>query len=183
MEWLHKLTDPRFMPHGHCYLWQPEILWTHVASDVVITLAYYAIPIVLGIFFLKRRQTIPYPELVALFVAFIFLCGTTHLVSIIVTWKPIYEYHGWLKAATALVSIYTAIALTPRLPDLISLTNLRERFVASQAELQELQLERDRMQSLHESAVEREEKVLSLKLEVNELLAELGRDKRYLKES
>lgn len=21
------LTDKRFMPHGHCYLWRPDLLW------------------------------------------------------------------------------------------------------------------------------------------------------------
>ena len=36
-----------FMPHGHCYLWTPSILWLHVASDIVIALSYFAIPLAL----------------------------------------------------------------------------------------------------------------------------------------
>ena len=29
-----------YMPHGHCYLWNPGILWTNFISDVLIALAY-----------------------------------------------------------------------------------------------------------------------------------------------
>jgi hypothetical protein len=30
-----------FMPHGHCYLWTPSLLWTYVISDLTIGAAYY----------------------------------------------------------------------------------------------------------------------------------------------
>ena len=29
-----------FMPHGHCYLWVPGLLWLHVISDALIVFAY-----------------------------------------------------------------------------------------------------------------------------------------------
>jgi hypothetical protein len=33
-----------FMPHGGmCYLWRPEVVWLHPASDTVIALSYYLI--------------------------------------------------------------------------------------------------------------------------------------------
>jgi hypothetical protein len=25
-----------FMPHGHCYLWKPGLVWLHVGSDTLI---------------------------------------------------------------------------------------------------------------------------------------------------
>ena len=43
----HLLSSQGFEPHGHCYLWLPEILWLHVISDAFIALAYYSIPIAL----------------------------------------------------------------------------------------------------------------------------------------
>lgn len=178
--WLQSLLDPRFMPHGHCYLWKPEILWTHVISDAVVTIAYYAIPVVLAVFLLKRRQTLPYPELVALFVAFIFLCGTTHLIAIYVTWYPAYELQGWVKAATALVSIYTALALAPKLPELLELTGIKHAYDESQTALEELKQQNEQMQSVYESAMNREEKILALKSEVNALLEQQGQSARYL---
>ena len=35
------------MPDGHCYLWQPGVVWLHAVSDSLITLAYFSIPFVL----------------------------------------------------------------------------------------------------------------------------------------
>ena len=39
----HLFSSQGFEPHGHCYLWLPEILWLHVISDAFIALAYYSI--------------------------------------------------------------------------------------------------------------------------------------------
>ncbi|HEY9613811.1 MAG TPA: hypothetical protein V6C93_31015 [Allocoleopsis sp.] len=36
-----------FIPHGHCFLWKPELVWLHVMSDSLIAIAYYSIPITL----------------------------------------------------------------------------------------------------------------------------------------
>ena len=30
-----------FMPHGHCYLWNPGLVWLHVTSDVIIGVAVF----------------------------------------------------------------------------------------------------------------------------------------------
>ena len=32
-EFLEKLFSSSFMPHGHCYLWNPGLIWLHVVSD------------------------------------------------------------------------------------------------------------------------------------------------------
>ncbi|NND69290.1 MAG: hypothetical protein HKN19_16990, partial [Halioglobus sp.] len=150
-EWLEYFADPNFMPHGHCYLWRPDILWTHVGSDLVIALAYYAIPVVLGIFLLKQRRAIPFPEIIALFVAFIFLCGTTHLFAIYTTWYPAYEQEGWLKALTALVSITTALVLIPRLPTLVTLPGIQVAYEKSERALAAVQVEKEEMQALYDA--------------------------------
>jgi hypothetical protein len=47
MEFLQKLLASDFMGHGYCYLWRPEIVWLHVISHTLISLAYYSIPITL----------------------------------------------------------------------------------------------------------------------------------------
>jgi EAL domain-containing protein (putative c-di-GMP-specific phosphodiesterase class I) len=41
------LDQQSFIPHGHCYLWMPEVLWLHVMSDAVIAAAYFSIPFAL----------------------------------------------------------------------------------------------------------------------------------------
>jgi len=180
-DWLASFTNNNFMPHGHCYLWRPDILWTHVISDLVIAIAYYAIPIVLALFLYKRKESIPYRALLCLFVAFIFLCGTTHLFRIYVTWFPAYEIESWLKAATAAVSIATAIYLIPKLPELIALPGIQQAFEESQHSLKTAQKANDEMSTMYNTSMNREERILELKKEVNELLRNLNKPERYSK--
>jgi hypothetical protein len=89
-DWLLK-ND--FMPHGHCYYWRPDILWTHVVSDAVIAFSYFSIPVML-VHFLRRRPDIPFPSVIGLFAAFIVLCGTGHVLEIWTVWNPVYGLQG-----------------------------------------------------------------------------------------
>lgn len=111
----------RYMPHGYCLLWQPELVWMHVISDVIITLAYFAIPAAIIVLLIKRKQTVPFRWVFVMFASFIILCGITHLVSVTVLWKPIYYLQGIIKALTAIVSIATAILLLPLIPHVLDL--------------------------------------------------------------
>src|SRR5258707_484938 len=86
-----------FMPHGHCYLWKPEIVWLHVVADGLIVLAYFSIPITLQ-FFIHKRKDIPYRWIFRLFAIFIFACGATHLLNIWTLWVPMYRFDGAVKA-------------------------------------------------------------------------------------
>ena len=52
-EFLRKLFSSDFMPHGYCYLWKPEIVWLHAASDGAIALSYLFIPLAL-VYFVRR---------------------------------------------------------------------------------------------------------------------------------
>jgi signal transduction histidine kinase len=112
--WLFSSTG--FMPHGHCYLWQPGTLWLNVGSDGLIAGAYYAIPF--GLYYLvrERRAEIPYPGILLMFAAFIFLCGTTHVMEIWTVWHPDYRQAGLLKALTGVVSVATMLALFRIIP-------------------------------------------------------------------
>jgi diguanylate cyclase (GGDEF)-like protein len=58
-----------------------------------------------------------------MFGAFIALGGVTHVIAIVNIWHPIYWVDGLVKAATAIVSVLTAITLAPILPKLIKLPN------------------------------------------------------------
>ncbi|MDP1667264.1 MAG: PAS domain S-box protein [Methylobacter sp.] len=98
------------IPHGYCLSWSPILLWLHVVSDLLITLSYYAIPPIL-LYFIRQRKDFPYPRLVALFAGFIVACGTTHLLSAITVWIPLYWLDGLLKGFTAILSV-AAAALT-----------------------------------------------------------------------
>lgn len=178
-DWLQQFVNPAFMPHGHCYLWRSDILWTHVLSDAAIGIAYYLIPLVLGILIYKRKSALPHKEVFALFIAFIFFCGTTHFVQIYVTWFPMYEYQGWLKALTAFTSVLTAFVLAPKLPQLIRLSSVEEDYQQNLDELSTLKTQNELMSSIYSVTLNREENIIELKKEVNKLMLELGREAKY----
>lgn len=111
----------RYMPHGYCLLWQPELVWMHILSDVVITVAYFSIPGAIAFLLYKRKQAVPFRWVFLSFSLFIVFCGITHLVSIIVLWYPTYYLQGIIKTATAIISIATAVLLFPLLPLLLEI--------------------------------------------------------------
>ena len=54
LSWL--FSPQEYMPHDTCFLWEPELIGLHVASDSAIAIAYYSIPIALGYFVWKRTD-------------------------------------------------------------------------------------------------------------------------------
>jgi len=119
-EFFARLLAPDFMPHGHCYMWTPSVLWLNVGSDAAIALAYFSIPLAL-LSVVRQRKDLDYPWLLLLFASFIVSCGITHLVAIMTTWNGAYRLEGLVKLITAVVSLVTAIALWPLVPKLVSL--------------------------------------------------------------
>lgn len=119
-EFFSHLFSSDFMAHGHCYLWARDVLWLHVASDGLIGLAYYSIPLSL-LYFIRRRRDLAFPWMFAMFGLFIFACGTTHVLSILTTWVPYYRAEGVVKLATAAISVATAVALVPLIPKALRL--------------------------------------------------------------
>lgn len=113
-------SSKQYIPHGHCYLWQSPLVWLHLISDLLISLAYFSIPVIL-IYFIYRRNDVPFLRVFALFGAFIVLCGTGHLLEILTLWHPVYWITGFEKAITALVSCYTALQLIELLPQFLAL--------------------------------------------------------------
>ncbi len=109
--------ESAFMPHGHCYYWEPFILWTHAISDSIIALAYFVIPLTL-VKIVKRRKDFQYVWVVTLFAVFILGCGATHVMDVINIWTPFYWTDSVIRMITALASVGTALMLifiTPKL--------------------------------------------------------------------
>ena len=142
------LLGVRYIPHGHCYLWQTPLVALHLTADALIAIAYYSIPITL-IYFVRESEELPFKSIFILFGTFILSCGTTHLVEIWTLWHPNYWFYGILKAITALVSLYTAFSLIPiiqavlKLPSTQALDNLNqqlnEQIIAKEAAKHEVE--------------------------------------------
>ncbi len=117
---LRGLLAGQFIPHGHCYLWKPELIWFHISSDLLIALAYFSISIGI-IYFFRQRKDLPYPEIFLLFAAFIIACGLTHLMAVWTLWYPDYWLSGFIKAITAIISVLTAVIMVPLIPKALAL--------------------------------------------------------------
>lgn len=105
-----------FMPHGHCYLWKPALVWTHVISDFLIGTAYVAISLTL--YFIVRRVRLQFSTVMLSFGLFIAACGATHFMEIWNLWNADYWAGGWVKVLTAVASVATAIYLVRLRPQL-----------------------------------------------------------------
>ena len=120
--WANRPSE--FMPHGYCYLWNPWIVWLHVISDGLITLSYYAIPVIL-IYFIRKNKDLPFNGIFWMFGGFILACGTTHFMEIWNVWHGDYLLAGMVKAGTAALSVVTAGTLISLAPKAVSLPSLQ----------------------------------------------------------
>ena len=120
LDFIRKIFSDDYMPHGMCYYWEPAVLWLNVASDILIAVSYYAIPILL-FRFAQLRRDITFKWIFVAFGMFILACGTTHLMAAITVWNPVYRLEGTVKLITAAASVATFLLLVPLLPLLVSL--------------------------------------------------------------
>ena len=111
-------TSDELMPLGHCYLWNPGLVWLHLASNLLIGCSFLATAVLL--YTMVRRAGLPRGALVSAFGVFVGACGLSHLVAAITLWEPIYWVEGVLKAAAAVASLATAIFFVPLRHRLIS---------------------------------------------------------------
>lgn len=127
------MTDPAlplfsteyFMPHGHCYLWTPGVLWMHVLPDILIAMAYFTIPFVL-LFVARRRRDLPFNWLLVWFGVFIVACGVTHVMDVWNVWHTEYWIEGFVKIITAVASVPTALFLWRSMPEILALPSQRQ---------------------------------------------------------
>lgn len=151
---LSTFFSTNFIPHGHCYLWKPGLVWLHLTSDVLTTLAYYSVAFAI-VYFTNERKDLP-DHTVILLVGFFFifaLCGTTHLMEVVTLWHPIYWVSGLIKAVTGAWSFYTfTFLLIPLIPVALDTPSPAQLALTNQ----ELENSRRRIQAIN---VELEQRV------------------------
>lgn len=143
------LDSSGFIPHGVCLLWRPDVLMLHVASDILIGLSYFSIPVALT-YFVMRRRDVAFGWVALLFALFIIACGTTHFMSVWTLWSPDYVLEGLVKVVTAFASLATAAALWWLMPRLLALPSPRELEASNRALAQEVATRRE-MESRYSS--------------------------------
>ena len=156
---IHDMIDSAsYMAHGYCLLWKPWLVALHAGSDFLIFAAYFAIPAAIWIF-LGKRKDLELKPLAVLFAAFIFLCGLTHLVQMATLWWPIYETQAYVKVATALVSVLTAVMIFPLIPKAVALPSPRALQDANDGLRRAIGAREETLLRLHEAQQDLEHKV------------------------
>ena len=129
-DFLQRLLDSDFPPHGQALAGRPEVLWMHVVADALIALSYLLVLIALTSF-VKNRAGLSRRGTFALVGFFVFACAVTHLMEIWSVWHGTFRLFGMVKAITGLSGIATAVLLLKAIPDALSLPSSEELNVAS----------------------------------------------------
>ena len=165
LAWLMSPQD--YMPHGMCFLWQPELIALHVASDSLIALSYYSIPVAL-IYFVMKRTDLAFPAIFVLTGLFILACGTTHAMSVWTLWFPDYRVDGGIKAVTALLSVGTAVAIWKVTPLALALPSTGQLERANKLLGQEITQRQRAEAALREANAELERRVAARTADLQE---------------
>ena len=70
---------------------------------------------------MRSRTETPFGRVIGLFIAFIMLCGATHVLDIVNIWIPMYWLSAMVNVATACVSVATASVLIPMIPKMVKI--------------------------------------------------------------
>lgn len=115
-EAMGSLFDPGGLtPHGFCLSWEPSLLTLTVLGDAMTAFAYLIIPVQLlrillagGDLGVRLHRA---PWVVAMFAAFILLCGLGHALDVLTLFYPAYWLAGAESLLTGMVSLFTAAML------------------------------------------------------------------------
>ncbi|MGH8064896.1 MAG: PAS domain S-box protein [Candidatus Entotheonellia bacterium] len=178
-----------FMPHGHCYLWMPALVWLHAVADALIALAYYTLPVIL-VYFVRKRQDLPFTWMFLMFGTFIVAGGTTHAMGVWNLWFPTSWLSGGIKAATAMISLATAVLLIPLVPHALALPSPAELDAVNrelQAQIVERRRAEEELRRVHDAlerrVTERTVALAKLNAALQAEIAERRRIEEALRES
>lgn len=114
MDFLWRLFDTSdFPPRWYCGNWGYIEGNIFIISELLIWIAYWVIPFILLKSNYKRTNSYKNDnQVINLFSAFIFFCGTGHLLDVIMFFWPAYRFLAVWHTLTACISIITAVLLT-----------------------------------------------------------------------
>ncbi|MEM7106967.1 MAG: PAS domain S-box protein [Bacteroidota bacterium] len=169
----------QWLSSWECGIWTEEHGWLYILSDISICIAYFTIPGVIGYFYYRRKSDLPFKSIFLLFIAFIVVCGLTHLVDAAIFWWPAYKLSAWLRFTTALISWGTVLGLVHVLPDAMRLQSPEQLHKVVGEKTKDLSELNDKLSREIEKRIQAEEElkavIESQEQMLNERTAELRR--------
>ena len=121
---MNPLDTTGFPPRWFCgeaWFEHPWIGWLHILSDILIFVAYFAVPVVV-MYFVRQRDDLKFPPVFYGFLCIIFFsCGVVHLIEAGIFWWPVYKLSGMAKLVTSMASVMGVIMLIRVLPTALEL--------------------------------------------------------------
>jgi signal transduction histidine kinase len=132
------------LAHEFCYQREPNLIWLHVISDILIGVAYVSISATLAYLVHKASRDIPFNWVFLAFGLFIVSCGMTHFMEVWVVWEPVYWMSDYVKVVTATASVATAAALLPLVPKVFRFIEAARKGERRRVEIEQLNDELER---------------------------------------
>lgn len=141
------------IPYDYCLPWSP-LSWLHVPPNVLLTLGYYAVPLIF-LYVIRQRKHLPYSGSLILAAGFAGAYEATDLLSAItLSWQD-----DWRKALAALIAFSTAAQMFWLIPRALSLpsaarlrSEIQQRKSAEEA-LRQSEIKFYTLYDLHDDAV------------------------------
>lgn len=99
-------------PQGYCMEWQKPLIFASVIGDVLIVLAYVAIPLIM-LQIRKEFASFLARMGILLMAMLMFSVSVLHILDIVTIWFPLYWVETWFKMLTGYLSVLTALAGIP----------------------------------------------------------------------
>lgn len=96
----------------------PLVVWALLSGDLAIFGWYMLISFFL-LYYLFSSVEIPFPDLVSSFAGFIFLCGITHLMKVVVLFRPLFALEAAVEHACSAMSMFAFLIVIVRYRTLI----------------------------------------------------------------
>jgi diguanylate cyclase (GGDEF)-like protein/PAS domain S-box-containing protein len=123
-------------PFGASFHWSPGILALYTVADLLIILSCYAIPVAFA-YFVWHRKDLQHRWIFLVFGIFILAYGMTHLVALILLWKPVIWLDIAVKLFTAAISVGTAYMVAKITPHALKIPNPTQLAKEVEEEIQE----------------------------------------------
>ncbi len=147
-----------FETQGFDQPWQGGDAWTQglgitlLLANLATALAYFAIPVLI-LSYLLRRKHLRWSRLWFLFFVVLVVGGLVHLVSAASFWWPAYRFHVVVNVTMAVVSWIALVALIPLIPRLLE-SKSSEEFFHQLSRREQAEQELREKQAVYKSLVE-----------------------------